>query len=278
MSEYVAKPDPEGINSSTERSPVLDALILVVGFAVLIFALYWTAGFIVEKLLIKIPAEKEIEIFKKLYPPKEDAGGTDDSIKPIQLKLKENLKFPIRIQVICSQDMNAFAFPGGRIVLTSELIKKLKTENALVFVIGHEIGHFANRDHLRGLGRQIVLSLISAVTGLGGGMDYISGLGNVSMRTFQQAQEIKADEYGLDLLASVYGHYQGADEFFRVISAEETRIEKVLDTFVSTHPPSDERIAFINQRKMSEAAKANVTKPILLTEDFKKSVKCSGEF
>ena len=46
--------------------------------------------------------------------------------------------------------MNAVALPGGNIVVFAGLLKEIKSENELAMILGHELGHFAHRDHLRG--------------------------------------------------------------------------------------------------------------------------------
>ena len=47
------------------------------------------------------------------------------------------------------------------------LLENVESENELAFVLGHELGHFRNRDHLRGLGRGIAFSLVLVAGGRG---------------------------------------------------------------------------------------------------------------
>jgi Zn-dependent protease with chaperone function len=67
-----------------------------------------------------------------------------------------------KIHIIPDPRINAMALPGGNIVVFSALIKETGSENELAFVLAHELGHFANRDHLRGLGRRLLLLTASA--------------------------------------------------------------------------------------------------------------------
>ena len=51
------------------------------------------------------------------------------------------------------------ALPGGQIMVFSGLLKKVNLENELAMVLGHELGHYAHRDHLRGMGRGLGVTL-----------------------------------------------------------------------------------------------------------------------
>ncbi len=71
--------------------------------------------------------------------------------------------YQFRAAVLNGDDPNAFAFPGGWIVVSRGLLEQTDSENELAFVVGHEIGHFKNRDHLRGLGRGVALAIAMSV-------------------------------------------------------------------------------------------------------------------
>ncbi len=124
----------------------------------------------------------------------------------------------------------------------SALIEELESENELMFILAHELGHFANRDHLRGLGRRLVLTAISTflfgvdshVTNL-----LMNSLLSVEMK-FSQRQEMQADLFALDLLNQHYGHIAGATDFFKKISREDTHNR--LTYFFATHPYPPARI------------------------------------
>jgi Zn-dependent protease with chaperone function len=60
-----------------------------------------------------------------------------------------------------SDAVNAMAVPGGKMVVFSGLLDSLSSTNGLMFVLAHEVGHFKNRDHLRLMGRGIVLSILA---------------------------------------------------------------------------------------------------------------------
>ena len=106
------------------------------------------------------------------------------------------------------------ALPGGLIVVTQGLLDQVESENELAFVLGHELGHFRNRDHLRALGRGVVISLFFAVVT---GND-VAGLGikatDLTLRGFSREQETRADEFGLAIVHAEYGHVNQASRLF----------------------------------------------------------------
>jgi Zn-dependent protease with chaperone function len=125
--------------------------------------------------------------------------------------------------VVDDPSPNAFALPGGWIIVTTGLLDRIRTENELAFVLGHELGHFRNRDHLRGLGRGVAWGIVSATLGLGDGAASTLArvAGGLSNRHFDRDQESDADEVGLELLEAEYGHVGGATAVFTTVLAEE---------------------------------------------------------
>lgn len=143
--------------------------------------------------------------------------------------------------------MNAFAMPGGRIVVTRELIARADAPEELAGVIGHEIGHVYYRHSeaqmVRAAGVQI---LISIATG-GGGSDSISSLaGLAAIMRYSRAAEAEADNYALTLLTAAKVDPMGFKRFFeRVLQEEGERpggpIGKIESVF-ATHPGTKERM------------------------------------
>ena len=138
---------------------------------------------------------------------------------------------------------NALAFPGGQILVTTGLMKEVESENELAFILGHELGHYAGRDHLRSLGRGLTLALIMAAMGRSGAAgDLVALSGQITGRAFSREQESQADAFGLSLVVAEFGHVSGATDFFEKLPAPEGRIERSLSTYLATHPVSDKRV------------------------------------
>jgi predicted Zn-dependent protease len=136
---------------------------------------------------------------------------------------------------------NAMALPGGLILVTDGLLDRVGSENELAFVLGHELGHFHNRDHLRRLGRGMVYGLLmAALTGGDPSLDPATFAGDLANRGFDREHERQADHFGLSLLQAEYGHVDGSWNFFESLLAEES--DKILIIYLSTHPANATRI------------------------------------
>lgn len=121
-----------------------------------------------------------------------------------------------RIVLIDDPAPNAFAIPGGVIGVTRGLLRVLgDDEIAHAFVIGHELGHFKQRDHLRGLIRQIGVGGVMSVIFGSTDAAYIAGnAGRLMQLDYSRDQEEAADLFGLGLVRSAYGETAGSERLF----------------------------------------------------------------
>ena len=123
-------------------------------------------------------------------------------------------------------------------------LEQTESENELALVLGHEIGHYAGRDHLRGLGRAAALALVFSLLGAGestAAAGFAGLAGDLTSRGFDRNQEADADAFGLALVQAEYGHIAGATEFFRKLPSESGAIGE-LTGYLSTHPVSADRV------------------------------------
>lgn len=155
--------------------------------------------------------------------------------------------FPFRVVLVQEKFPNAFAVPGGQIVVTEALVKLSHSDNELAFVLGHELGHFRHRHHLKGVGRALVLSLAEAVIPGEGRMlvnQLITQVSLLTLAQFSQHDELDADAYGLTLVRAAGYNPQGAGLFFTKLEALEQKHHtrgSVIDSFYATHPLSKNR-------------------------------------
>ena len=245
---YVPRKPREGINVS-DVHPLVEAGTLIAGLAAIFLGIALLLIFLVEVLLYFVPAEKEAELFSDWLP--EDLvtiSPLDDRLYETQ-RLVDRLAmhwpdapYEFRVEVDDSQAVNAMALPGGLIIVTQGLLDQVESENELAFVLGHELGHFRNRDHLRALGRGIVLSLFFAVVT---GND-VSGIGinvaDITLRGFSRKQESAADEYGLTIVYAEYGHVEEAWRLFERWDESAGTVQSVAQ-YLSTHPQPGDRVA-----------------------------------
>ena len=232
----------------TKTNPLKEFFTYGAGVVALVVVAYLAAFAVVELAIPYISAKTEQRLWDTFLSKQfeQDEKRTKTLIaneKYVQQLLERIPKTGLpenryKIVLVESPEANAMALPSGKIVFYTGLLDKLKSENAIVFVLGHELGHFAGRDHLRGLGRGLIASLLLLpFVSEGSNSSMLNITSNGLSNYFSRSQESNADAYGLHALASVYGHAGGATEFFDSIKAGSLEWLGIL----STHPMSQER-------------------------------------
>jgi Zn-dependent protease with chaperone function len=236
--------------SSARGSTLKEFWKLLLSAVLLLVGLYFVIGFAVDRLVARISVETEAKIFQALQPRQTDPNTAQDRerlarIRNILETLKNNPSVP-RLPyslILVKNDMpNAFAFPGGTIGVTTGLLDVLTEDIEVAFVIGHELGHFAGRDHLQGLGRAAGFGIAMALLfDTGSGADWFANIVNfVFLRNYSQEQEIQADRFGIELVYGAYGRVEGTDRLFSLLLAKKD-LPKWAYMF-ATHPSPKDRI------------------------------------
>ncbi len=245
---FVAKQAKEGINVS-DTHPLLEAGALIAGLTAIFIAVALLLVFLIEVALYFVSAEDEVNFFADWLPDDlVTVSHTDERLRETQLLVDRlahhwpDSPYQFRVEIDDSEQANAMALPGGLIIVTQGLLDQVESENELAFVLGHELGHFKNRDHLRALGRGVVLSVFFAVVA---GND-VAGIGinvaDLTLRGFSREQETKADDFGLAIVHAEYGHVGEAWRLFERWKITENSFIDVV-TYLSTHPETGDRIA-----------------------------------
>ena len=156
---------------------------------------------------------------------------------------------PFTIKVIDSDEVNAFALPGGFFYVNSGLILAADEEAELAGVMAHEIAHVAARHATRQMTRSQwanigTIPLIFVGGGIGYAVRSAAGLGlPLTFLTFSRGFEAEADYLGLQ-----YMYKSGYDpnafiSFFEKIQAKEKKKPGTLAKAFSTHPQTPDRIS-----------------------------------
>jgi predicted Zn-dependent protease len=156
------------------------------------------------------------------------------------------------VNVITSDELNAFCMPGGKIMVYSGLISQLDlTDTELANVLGHEIAH-ALREHVREQMSQALLAqgAIGAgaeLFGLGDAASNAAGLGYQALLAtrFSRSDESEADRIGLELAARAgYDPRAGLSLWKKMTSANEGGKPP---EFLSSHPADASRVKQIQK-------------------------------
>lgn len=154
-----------------------------------------------------------------------------------------------RVRVLDSEDVNAFALPGGYLFVNRGLIDKSADGHQVAGVLAHEMQHVVLRHGIRNLVREVGLMLIVyAVVGDAGAVEQllVGSAADLASMSFSRDQERAADQQGLALVYGAAMDPTGLPRFLRVVEAEEGAVPGAL-SFLSTHPASDARAAELHE-------------------------------
>jgi len=157
-------------------------------------------------------------------------------------------KVPFTIKVIDSEEVNAFALPGGFFFVNSGLILKAESEAELAGVMAHEIAHVAARHGTRQATRGQVVNMASIpLIFMGGWTGYgvrqaASVLIPLGFLSFSRGFEEEADMLGLEYLYKTGYDPTAFVDFFEKLQSLEKRKPGTMSKVFSTHPLTDDRI------------------------------------
>ncbi len=237
----------------TQTSSLKEFFLLIGGVLAFLVIGYGALGFLVDLIAPRLPYKIEQALsgpFEHHFFDVKKSKESEELERVLGglLDVMPGEVGPYRARLVDDNRVNAMALPGGNIIVFSGLMDEIESEEELAFVLGHELGHFANRDHLKGLGRGLVFySLFVLLLGSDSLLTELIGgsLAGVQMK-FSQHQEMMADMYALDLLNRRYDQVTGATGFMEKLVSKEKKGR--LAYYFSTHPHPKTRMANIKSK------------------------------
>jgi predicted Zn-dependent protease len=226
--------------------------------------------------------EKEIAIGKQLAQEVERSSKLIDDPVVVDYvnRVGQNLvrnsdaRVPFTIKVIDSDEVNAFALPGGFFYVNSGLILRANEESELAGVMAHEIAHVTLRHGTKNATKGEIMQLATIpliLLGPGGWAGYgIYQAANLAIPLtylkFSRDDERQADYFGLEYMYKAGYDPNSYVTFFERVQADERRRPGTIPKVFSTHPPTPERIQ--NTQKEIASILPNREQYIVSTSEF----------
>lgn len=217
---------------------------------------FWALPAIAESAAIRTPQAYEARIGKSMAQHFMSTENVDTAATRLVGRFADELelkgKYPLRPIVLKSNIPNAYAIPGGTVVILDSILTLIKTSGEFAALLAHEQTHIEKRHTLRIFYRSIsAFALVSFLFGDASGFTAIllDNAGMLKALQYQRAMETEADECGARFMAS-----RGLDPGNSILLLR--RLQKIpqaqnLYQWFSTHPALEARIEHLAKLNLS---------------------------
>jgi Zn-dependent protease with chaperone function len=231
--------------------------VLAVFFVLLAAAYIWLIPFLAERLAKKVPISYEERlgdgIYNELKPSFVIDGEKTAHINDFFRELNINSNYNIRITVVNENIANAFAMPGGNIIVYDKLIAGMSSYEELAALLSHEFTHVNEKHTTRSLFRKLASSLfLSILLGDVGsvGNVIISNADDLKGLSYSRKLEKEADMNGLRLLSERKIDCNGFIRLFELLQKEVSETKDQPAEWISSHPDLNKRIAYTKSNEL----------------------------
>jgi beta-barrel assembly-enhancing protease len=218
----------------------------------LVIAYFLLVPWFSEKLASSVSVQTEEQFGDAIYSGLSIASEEDTASSAIVNEFFREMEittpYNIRISVIRGSEVNAFALPGGHIVVYDALLKQLKSYPELAALLSHEFTHVNNKHStksiFRRLGSRVFIGLLFGKIGNVSSV-LVDQADNLKSLNYSRGLEKEADMNGLDLLKARKIDPEGFSRLFRHLKTASPA--SALPELLASHPDIDNRIAYIRE-------------------------------
>lgn len=196
-------------------------------------------------------------------------------------RLTSRPDLPWTFYMVNSNEVNAFAVPGGFVYVNRGLVERTQRMDQLAGVLGHEIGHVVKRHSVKQMeqmqGANVGVTLACVLTSVCNSQIAQAGInvaGGLVFSKFSRNDEAEADEVGVQNVVRAGISPQGIPEMFRILIDERQRSPSSVDLWFATHPTEESRIADTENmiKKINPAILRTLTKDTQAYHNFRARV------
>ncbi len=237
----------------SSRGLLHGALTLAFFTSTIVVTLFLTIPKLAKPIAQSVPPNWEEQIGRatlasvtKKWPLCEGEGTEALRFLSDRLERVTATRSPVKISVVKAKALNAFAMPGGYILVTDSLIEFMQGPDELAGVLAHEIGHLVLRHPLEGVLSQMGVALfLNAISG--GGSSELVNIGTmIASISYTRDYEREADKLGLKILngsdISTKGYAQLFERMMKVDGEDSSELGLLdLNSLLRSHPFASER-------------------------------------
>ncbi|TNE68491.1 MAG: M48 family metallopeptidase [Bacteroidetes bacterium] len=252
-----------------DRIGLKGCLIALLILLIPLLAVYlWVVPLVAERGSQYVSPEIEKQIGASWYQNiiQEHTVDTSKSrlVQSFYDSLHYGVGYDVQISVVREPVVNAFAIPGGRIVVFDGMLGVMTAPEQLAALLAHEASHIQFRHSVhaifRELSNQLFISIMLGEYGSYGNIvaQHASKLAGLS---YSRDLEWEADEQGMQLMQYNGIPLRGMPDLFRNMQAgQDTNTD--VPTFLSTHPALEERLAAADQRASADSTAQYVAEAV----------------
>lgn len=237
--------------SSTAAALIILAVAVV---AVILLAYFVVLPYASEKAAEQLPLKYEQQLGDAVYSSMVQPNTIDDSSTVLMnaffARLNYKSDYPIHITVVNDKVVNAFALPGGKIVVHRGIIEKMDDYEELAALLSHEFSHVQQRHTTKNVCRSLSSYLfVSLLLGDAGGLTTLiaENANQIKQLNYSRELEEEADREGMKLMQQHHVDIEGMKHLFEKLKKEEAKAGDSTPAFLRTHPLTQERIKLVEK-------------------------------
>jgi Zn-dependent protease with chaperone function len=246
---YLERKKHPGFFAHRGRLIVGTVFLIIVTLLALVY--FWFIPFLAVRIANNVPISYEEKLGQSSY----DALIQQYKVKPGATRLvneffqqmKVRTEYPVEITVVEDKQSNAFALPGGHIIVHDQLLRDMKHYEELAALLSHEYAHVEKKHTtktiFRSMGTYMFISLLFGDLG-GAGAVVVENANSLKSLQYSRRLEKEADLYGLDLLQERHIDPRGFEWLFNTLKQQNSLQPS---EWLSSHPDLDNRIRYIHR-------------------------------